>query len=461
MLSSQTESGANLLNFLRVLQHTEADLRVFAVFQKVASVPDIVSVLRMAKEFGASDILTIARLLSDFLVGADLLSRLTIAFLESSADIRAQFDAWRDEATKTNLLGSLALFRPRLFSVSPIGGPRQQIVLWTYIDPHTKHVRIGPWQGKRLRFKSHIVHEHEEPGWGTDAWIDLMLDPKWWWKHGRASLLADLEWRIYVLTRHDLRADLSQRRHWPRMASIGVLLKRWFGGTDIVRFESTDDDWNAGELTNLITHAGRLSIQPVGDGKHIKFYGDDRSYFDEERNDIGLKPYRFGIRISPPLDLSAISEVRTTYICWEAKIPAHSGIAIDVAMTDGERPTAWVPAENGRPIPVIAPGMDLAGKVLWIRQKFWTQSKTKTPELKWLYASIFSGGGEASDLRAALGKYVPKSEQIRSRIEILTRQGDRAILQRMVLTEALLRMTEHGILEREALAEMLDRLWEV
>ncbi len=449
----------DLVSFLRVLQQVDADLITYMLFLQQGSVADILAVMRLAYEMGAADILATAKILSELLVTADLMGNLVVQN-EKGADLRTYLYALQEEAAKTDAIAQLPLLRPRWLSISPVGGSRRDIRLRTAIDPITGEPRMGPWNGKELELRSQTTWEGEEPDWGMDTRIELLLDPKWWWKHGRAHVRAALRWRIYDIAKGDVSTELSQRRVYRQRSNIQTILSRWYGATQVDRLENTDEDWNTGALVHLLSEDGSLQIPPAGNGKGLTFYADNQT-LPSLRENINISPYTFGIRISPPLDVSIIRDVRMTSLSWNAITPAQTGILIEVALTDGSPPSVWTAVQNGKMIPVTPSGMDLTGKVLWIRQKLWSQGRGKTPKLNWLFVSLTSTGGSASDIRTALGKYVPKAEQIRAKIEILKRDGDRSLLRRLTITEVLLRAVESGILTRDELIELLAREWEV
>lgn len=88
-----------------------------------------------------------------------------------------------------------------------------------------------------------------------------------------------------------------------------------------------------------------------------------------------------GERLTPPLDVSALSHVTSSNIVWSAATPDGTAFAVH-ARLDGDE---WVECRNNRPVPVTPEGADLTGRTLQVRMTFATDATRKlTPSAVFL-----------------------------------------------------------------------------
>lgn len=97
-----------------------------------------------------------------------------------------------------------------------------------------------------------------------------------------------------------------------------------------------------------------------------------------------------GYRISLPLSLDKIKEVKESQISWLSQEPSDTSILIETALNSDPnvKPESFVEAVNGDSIPGINVGDDLTGKYLWVKETLKTASTNTTPILDELKETI-------------------------------------------------------------------------
>lgn len=101
-----------------------------------------------------------------------------------------------------------------------------------------------------------------------------------------------------------------------------------------------------------------------------------------------------GYRISQPIDVSSFTSAPDFKISWDAAVNSDTGMTFEVyarVMNVGQKPeddsdfTSGDKAINSGRAPGITPGQSLAGKRLWIMEKFKSSNdRSLTPSLDWL-----------------------------------------------------------------------------
>ncbi|HEY8415803.1 MAG TPA: S8 family serine peptidase [Thermaerobacter sp.] len=135
--------------------------------------------------------------------------------------------------------------------------------------------------------------------------------------------------------RGEMRVDLTRTSLWPQ----------------VVRVEDSRSDFSEGTLVGVEATTAGLQLAPAATS---------------------------GYRILPPVDLSPIRRAAVSVVSWIAAQPPGTSVRVLVSLDGGQ---TWVEVLESAPVPGISWGMDLAGRVLLVRQELAADKAGRTPLL--------------------------------------------------------------------------------